>query len=164
MEKLIVNFDRTNSLLGIVACISLTLIFFGIRYLISNHGLLRKIIRLILALFSALYLAGFIQAIILVTQTKPMMVIDEEGMWVDRYGLIPWKDIKDVVVYRHWNGPMEALGIWLKDLTITSRNATISGKMVIMWSRIFDYPNINLAGLDVPNQVIVDRAQYYLKK
>jgi hypothetical protein len=139
--------------------------FLGTFKLHNYIGLyLTLLFQVILALLITLFLLGFIFTLQFLKQNKPAAILNKDGIWVNYYNFISWQDIDDFDTYMYKNLPIEFISISVKDIHKLSKNASLYGKIGIFWSKIFGYPPITLAGLELENDEIITFAKQLLKK
>jgi len=95
---------------------------------------------------------------------KPAAIINEEGVWVNYYNLIPWSNIADVTVRNSPGTPIEVVVVLPKEYSSVFKNASGSGKMAIITSKLFGYSPILIANIEYDNDTVVEFAQQYMKK
>lgn len=100
-------------------------------------------------------------------QSTPALVLDHNGMWVDRYGLIPWNNIAAVSASAKPEPP--CLFIKVKDSETLRAQATCMGKLFLMvankFGKLVYSPgyHISATGLDTPNDTIIAFANQYMQ-
>jgi hypothetical protein len=95
---------------------------------------------------------------------SPMAIINQEGIWVKQFGIIPWNNIRTIerpVI----NGMLiEALGIQVKDTQLLSKQASINGKLIIFESKIIKCPTIVMDNIELTFDEIADFANQFMNK
>lgn len=93
---------------------------------------------------------------------EPMAIINQDGIWMARFGLIPWKEIVEFGPYSY-RGTPEVIGIRVKDNDKISRQSSIAGKLDFFWARWIGYPPIRITGIALPNNEVINFAKQFLK-
>lgn len=107
-------------------------------------------------------LGAILYSMWLMKDNLPMAILDQEGIWVMRYGFIPWQEVKEVSLYYVPSTPLESVGIRVHDPVKIARQSTLSGKATFWYSKIFQYPPIILANSDIDNEIVVQTANHFM--
>lgn len=120
------------------------------------------IIKPVLILFIFMLLLALIYGIYFISKpSKLAAILNKDGIWLDRYGFIAWDNINDIFIYRIPTTPMENIGIRFHDAYSVFKQATLSGKLTIIYSKIFRYP-VTLAKLEMDNEIFVAHAKRFM--
>lgn len=95
---------------------------------------------------------------------KPAAIINEEGVWLNYFNLIHWNNITDVALYKSPGTPIEVVAVLPKEYTSVFKNASLSGKIAIMTSKLFGYSPILIANIEFDNDTVVEFARQFMKK
>ena len=98
------------------------------------------------------------------SNNKPLATLTADGIRVKSFGFIPWGEVEDISLYYVKGTPMEGVALRVHDLSKVSRQATLSGKLGIFWSKLFKYPPIILFDVDCENDEILRFAHQYVEK
>ena len=167
--SLIINYNKDNSKIAIpmvlfMICFFSLLFFLSLSLSAYLWLLLAKTIQGILLLMIALFVVSLMYAITLSKSNKPAAVINEEGVWVNYFNLIPWSNIADVTLYKSPGTPIEVVAVLPKEYRSVFKNASGSGKMAILTSKLFGYCPILIANIELDNEDVIEFAQQFLKK
>lgn len=167
--SLTIHYNKDNS--KAAAPVMLFMIcFFSLLFFLSlslSHflwSLLARTIQGILLVLDALFAICLIYAITFSMNNKPAAIINEEGIWVNYFNLIPWNNIADVTLYRSPGTPIEVIAVIPKEYTSVFKNASVSGKMAVIFSKIFGYPPILIANFELDNEYIIEFAAQFKEK
>lgn len=167
--SLIINYNKDNSKIGVSVALFM-ICFFSILFFLSLSlsaylwPLLARTIQGILLLLTAMFVMSLFYAISFTRSNKPAALINEEGIWVNYYNLIPWSNIEDVALYKSPGTPIEVVAVLPKEYTAVFKNASGSGKMAILFSKLFGYNPILIANIELDNAEIIEFAQQFMKK
>lgn len=109
-----------------------------------------------------MFLIGFIFAIFLIQDNEPAAVLNEDGIRVKYFGLIAWENIDKMEPYKLIKSSVESIGIRVKNVSLYNQ-ATLSGKSILLWSKIFGYPPIILSNLALENFEVINFANRFIK-
>ena len=159
---------------AIVWIFLLNLTYFTLSFIsdyIFSAILLNLIFYIQIAIYSFIGLLVFLSTrnYYFVDDNTPAAILDKNGIWTKRCGLIPWENIAQVKIcnlptVKH----IEFVGIYVKDTKILSKQSTWSKKIGIFWEKIFrydklfNYPNIALGNIAVSNDEIIKFARQFV--
>jgi hypothetical protein len=168
MKKLIVPFNKQQAQLLLTVCpymvaflCLLLLAAFGIEIIFGYY--VRIIIQSILFSCIVLFLILFAYSSVQLHNDEPLAILDEQGIRIKHHGFIPWGNISEFAPYKVPGAPIEVIGIRVKNIPFFSKKTPFGLKSGMFWSKIFGYPPISLASLDMDNNQIVSFAQQFLK-
>jgi hypothetical protein len=101
--------------------------------------------------------------VFLTVHNKPLAVFNSNGVWVARFGLIPWDNITEVSPYLNVPPTIEAVEIRVKNYSLLYKHANASAKISIFFAKKFSYPPIIIANMTVDRQEIIMFANQFLK-
>jgi hypothetical protein len=165
-QKIIIPFQKEGMKAASAVFLFLIIILLGFFYLSTVlHKFLGHyitfFIQSIIAIMIALFLIGFIFAIFQNKEPEDLARLTNEGIWVRNFGFIPWNEIAIFDNFQYGT-PMINIGIRVKDSKKLFKQANLSGKMAIFWSKIFGYPPIIIANTDMDNEQIISFARRFL--
>ena len=158
-QEIIVPFDLEQMKSG-MKIILFVLGFFSFFFYLSRylHPLLGHyitfFIQSILAIFIIMLLISLVYIIFLDKNDTIAARLNQDGVWVREFGFISWVEI-DTLFSFTYGTPLEYIGIRVKNLKKLSKQASLSGKMKIFWSKIFGYPPIIIAHAQMDNEQIL---------
>lgn len=163
LTELKVHYDKENTrqIVFILSPLIIIVGAFWLYYINFSSIILSFIVKPFLILMIALFFTGFLHGIYLLNTDMVALILNKDGIWFDRFRFVPWNNIDDVLTYQTLTTPVQSLEIRFKDLSIVRRQATLSGKLEIFWSKLFGYP-ITVANIDVDNQVIIAYAKRFI--
>ncbi len=91
-----------------------------------------------------------------------MAILNQNGIWLARFGLIPWKEIYEFDTYSEGRTPLKIIGIWVKNNKKISKQSTIAGKMDFFWAKLMGYPPIKITGIALGNDEVISFAKQFL--
>ena len=134
-----------------------------------------------IVLFAFLWFYLLIQMI----DKQPVAILNKQGIWINRHGLIPWQHIEAIYPYISHpdnvkNLPVQiqakniAVGIKIKkdSLFLISEQSSWGGKSVLFWAKLLgnfyakflDYHHhITLSCTNIPAEEIISFAHRYIK-
>jgi hypothetical protein len=92
----------------------------------------------------------------------PMAIISPNGIWIKQFGTIPWNNVLAVKPYLGTT-PLssESIGIQARDITLLSKQATITGKLMILQSKISNCPTIIIDNIELKAETVVNFANQF---
>lgn len=170
-KELLVWIDKEKTLNGIIITICMAIIFISILFFVIVYPVFRFawplatfLLNVFLVLASGLFLLIAINGIALWWHAKqPYIILNTQGIWMERHGVISWNDIKNVQLYAPYGSPLDYIGVYLHDRKKISRQAKLSGKMELFWSQFHSYPDLTVVNITVPNEEFVAFASRYIK-
>ena len=167
--SLIVHYNKDTSKLAVpmmLFMIFLFSFFFLISLSFSSYlwPLLARTIQGIFLFIDVILIISVLHLIFFHNSDTPAAIINEEGMWVHYYNLIPWNNIADVTVRNSPGTPIEVVAVLPKEYRSLFKNATTGGKIAILIGKLFGYPSIQIANIEHDNEFVVDFAQQYMHK
>lgn len=119
------------------------------------------IIKPFLIIFLFVIILGTLYGIyFLLKPNKLAVILNSDGVWFDRYGFVRWNNINDIFVYHFPAAPLDTIGIKFNDNNLVFKQATLLGKLTILYSRIFKYP-VTLAKLDIDNVSLINYVKVF---
>ena len=120
--------------------------------------------KIFLLLIIAFLGSGFFYGLLQRRNNKPAAILNQTGIWIHNWGFVSWDNIEEIDTYFVPTVPLEIIGIRIKDLSLSRKQATFSGKIGIFWARLLDYHyQISLAGLALENYKIIAFARQFIK-
>ena len=92
-----------------------------------------------------------------------MAIINQDGIWIKQFGIIPWPNIRSVAIYPVPGTPLEVIGIYIRDTALLSQQASIAGKLILLQSRLFNFPTISLDNIELENHVVIEFAKRFIR-
>lgn len=89
-------------------------------------------------------------------------ILNQDGIWLVRFGLIPWKEIDEFDTYSDGRTPLKIIGIRVKNNKKISKQSTTAGKLHFFWSKLMGYPPIMIAGIALSNDEVIGFAKQFL--
>ena len=167
--ELIVPFNRKSQKLALITMpctIAATLYLFSLSFLLHYifNFYVVLIIQNLLIWTIAFFGITFIYTLFLRIKNKPAAILNQTGIWIHNWGFVSWDNIEKIDTYFVPTVPLEIIGIRIKDLSLSRKQATFSGKIGIFWARLLDYHyQISLAGLALENYKIIAFARQFIK-
>ena len=165
-QEIIVPFDVEQMKSGIKFIsfiIGLFSLFFylsrSLRPLLGHY--ITFFIQSILIFFIIMLLISLIYIIFLDKNDTIAARLNQDGVWVREFGFISWPEIDQLYAFTYGT-PLEYIGIRVKDLKRLSKQASLSGKMRIFWSKIFGYPPIIIVHAEMDNEQILAFAKPFI--
>ncbi len=93
---------------------------------------------------------------------EAMAILNQDGIWTARFGLIPWKEIDEFGPYSVSRTPLVAIGIRVKNNKKISKQSTIAGKLDFFWAKWMGYPPIKITGIALSNDEVIGFAKQFL--
>ncbi len=93
---------------------------------------------------------------------EAMAILNQDGIWTARFGLIPWKEIDEFGLYKIPTTPMETIGIRVKNNKKISKQSSIAGKLDFFWAKLMGYPPIKITGIALENDEVISFAKQFL--
>ena len=95
---------------------------------------------------------------------KPVLIINQEGIWVKHHGTIPWENISEIDIFYMPSSSLKMLGIALKDPFAINAQTSFSGKCNLFWARLLNYRyQINICNTDLDDDEILVFARQFLR-
>jgi hypothetical protein len=133
-------------------------------YLNRSHqpGYLSTVLLGLLLLCLAGTVAYLFYAAYRFNRKSPMAIINQEGIWVKQFGVIPWSNIRAIERPIINGMQIEALGIQVKDTQLLSKQASIPGKLIILESKILKCSTIVMDNIELRFDEIADFANQFM--
>jgi len=132
---------------------------------VKNHlsaGLLCTLSQVILIMLMAGLTCMFIYSLYRIARIAPMAVINQNGIWIKQFGIIPWNNIFEVTAFPAPNAP--SIGIQVRDAALLSKQASIAGKLIMFESKMLHCPTIVIDNLEVNSQTIISFANEFIQE
>lgn len=171
--QLVIHYQKEYSPMFLLIMVILMLFFMSLgimsKALIPLIGsFFTQVIKIGLFMIAGLFLQGLIFALTIYMSNKPLAIIDEHGIWVRYFNLIPWDCIEDIGTYRTPSTPIEVVSLKLSDYKTVFKNASLAGKIGLLFSRLFGYPPILIANMkldaDLDNETIIAFARQFIQR
>ena len=176
IKELIIDYDHKESkilffvLPCIIAFMGLFLLFLtsALKTFMNSNFIGFLILLLIKCFFCVIILAlsiALITLIQLVHSTTPFAILNEDGIWINHFGLIDWNNIKTMEIYiPQGREAIPPIGIYFKNLTIVRKQADWQGRMAFFWSSILGryHISIPIINREISSYEIMQFAQLYL--
>ena len=168
--ELIVPFNRESQKLGLITILCTIAAAF---YLFSLSFLLHYIFNfyVVLAIQNLLlwtitfFGITFFYTLFKRISNKPAAILNQTGIWIHNWGFVSWDNIEEIDTYFIGTIPLEIIGIRIKDLSLSRKEATFSGKIGIFLARLFSYHyHISLMQLALENSQIIAFAREFIQK
>lgn len=165
-QELIVPFNKEATKIGLIIC-SIMIGVLGYSWYMSFRldtffgFFISQIIRSILFFTLILFTIGVIYGLFMQKDSDPAARLSSDGIWVKHFGFIPWSEIEQFGEYAIAGTPMVAIGIRVKNLKLLSKQATLSGKSGVFWSKIFGYPPIIISNIALDNDQVIGYARRF---
>lgn len=163
-NELVVYFDKKRFLFGCIVCVCcLFVLALELKYIHSRVHifLIRIILEGFLITLGSLFSLVFLWAPFLFFDRRPAMIINQQGIWLQRFGTIAWHQIQEIDTYQHKMSGPSYLGIRVHNMEDLAKQATLAGRMNIFGAKKFGYPPIHLVNLQVDDQTIIRFAQQF---
>lgn len=170
-DQLKVYYRKEEINKGFVGCVLAGLlslpqlaIFFPSGNILENSlpPLIQNLIFCGLLLFFVVLSLSILYAIFFLNFEDPILILEEDGMWVKHFGFVPWWNI-DVIINYTYGTPIEILGISFKETSTIYKQASLTGKVYILFAKIFGSYHINFANLTIAHEEIISIASEYMK-
>lgn len=159
-EKLIVYHKQDN--FKYLPIIGAPVLFLYVLRLCKDSWMARFLSCLVLV-YLILMIFGVVYYFFYLRSNKIAAILDKDGLWTRRHGLIAWNDVKDVFIYRTPTTPIESVAFYVKDRGIISQQSTFGGKCSLFWAKVFGFPDIILSDVEIENEVVVSFAKRFIK-
>lgn len=156
-DKLIIFYE--NIWVGCVTAFAMALFFQFILFFLSNISYANTSFFFFIFLFCVksflqLWAVFFIFTLLYTlnaTFNKPAAVLDSHGIYVNKFGLIPWSNIVSVQSYVMNFGPNIRLGIGvvIADQSAVYKQAQWDGKLELYWARKYGYYPIKILNISL---------------
>ncbi len=173
LTQLIVHYDQNNIkqirlIMPLMIIIMLLLLYslpqINLNY-ISNFllGFFIKIIQVIIYFCISLFALGTVYTFFM-KSTTPAAILNQEGIWFKRYGLIPWGMVDEInLCSLPTASHIKLIGIQIKNTSLLYKQASWEGKMELFWAKIFGYSHVKLSNIEMANDVVIKFARQYIK-
>lgn len=136
---------------------------FGIDYIILPKGE-SEIKVLVVAFFMCI---GFLfpSGRIIFGKTKYAVVACHQGLWLDRYGLLPWDSIEDIYVrinYSKYGNPSSCLAIQLKNIDFVRERVSWFARFYLFILSFVAPNNIFLSPLELDVSIAANRLHDFM--
>ena len=115
-----------------------------------------------LILISLMFLLMIWGAFLIPKKGEAMAILNQDGIWLARFGFISWQEIAEFATYSY-KGTPELIGIRVKNNEKISKQSSIAGKLDFFWARIIGYPPIRLTGIALKNDEVINFARQFLR-
>lgn len=164
-SELIVPVNRENSqwmaMLMAKVGIGALLLFILIRHF--WNGFFGLTIQVLLLLFTTIIFLTCTHHLLKLFSKTPAAIINQKGIWIKRFGLIAWDNIRDVRLYRILNDQTaEIIRIDIHDLKKLAKKARLGGRYDLLWTRLFKHPPVVLSNIDLPKAAVVAFAKQFV--
>jgi len=110
-----------------------------------------------------MFIIGSIFAVyLIVSKNRKTAILDQDGIWIRFFGFIAWNEIIYFNLWKIPGTPVETIAIQVKDPKRLSQQASLSGKISLFWSKLFDNPHITLGNVTTSNEEILSFARKYI--
>lgn len=89
-------------------------------------------------------------------------ILNQDGIWLARFGFIEWKEISEFAPYSY-RGTPEVIGIRVKNNEKISKQSSIAGKLDFFWAKFMGYPPIRITGIALENGEVISFAKQFLQ-
>lgn len=115
-----------------------------------------------LILMSFMFLLLLWGAFLIPKKGEPVAILNQDGIWLARFGFIDWKEISEFALYSY-KGTPEVIGIRVKNNAKISKQSSIAGKLDFFWAKLMGYPPIRLSGIALENDEVISFARQFLQ-
>ncbi|MFC1870696.1 hypothetical protein ACFLXW_00340 [Candidatus Dependentiae bacterium] len=129
----------------------------GIPYYLLSFFLVGPLI-----LMSLMFLLLIWGAFLLPKKDEPVAILNQDGIWLARFGFISWKEIDEFASYSYQGTP-EVIGIRVKNNEKISKQSSIAGKLDFFWAKLMGYPPIRITGIALENDEVINFAIQFLR-
>ncbi len=166
-QEIIIPFHKEGMKAGLAVCFFMIVMLTGFFYL--SNGLYKYLghyitffLQSIIVLTLVLLIIGFISVLLLKNEPEDLAKFTNKGVWVRDFGFIPWEDIATLDKFQYGT-PLINIGIRVNDSYKLFKQASFNGKMAIFWSKIFGYPPIIIAHLEMDHEQIIAFAHRFME-
>jgi len=171
-NRLVVYFDKKNTrlaqftMLAIIVALFIVLSFFSKANIVFFPGfpflnlLTSTAIKVFIYGVIAFFAFGAIYSYFVMIEKRPVVILNQMGIWIKHYNFIPWKDIEILTSYPI-AGTLEGLGIVVKNPKKLSKQSNIHGKLSMFWAKLFNSYHATLSNIDTPNEEIISFYQQH---
>lgn len=110
-----------------------------------------------------LYLSASIYMIYFLQRDVPAAILNDQGIWIDNFNLIPWQDVTYVEKRYFYGVPLETIAIHVNNLNRIKGQANFAGKCRIFWGEVFQYPPILISNAAIDHDHIILFANEFMK-
>ncbi len=166
-QELIVPFNKESTKTGLAVCfffVSALLYLLDMSFKLCNKfgHYITFFIQSILMINIILFALGFIYGFFQNKSPDPAARLNKDGIWIKHFGLVSWPEIDEFKEYIYPGVPISGIAIRVKNLNRIFFQASIIGKLGVFWSKVFGYPPIIIANIEIENQQIMEFAQRFL--
>ena len=115
-----------------------------------------------LIFFCLMFLLMILGAFSFPKKGEAMAILNQDGIWTARFGLVSWKAINEFGPYSY-KGGAEMIGIRVKNNKKISKQSTIAGKLDFFWAKWMGYPPIKITGIALSNDEVISFAKQFLR-
>ncbi|MBI2774946.1 hypothetical protein HYX58_02980 [Candidatus Dependentiae bacterium] len=105
---------------------------------------------------------GSIYYFVLTRKNEPAAVLNNDGIWIIHHGFISWENISDICMHQALGAPLPIVAVNVRDPKAISAQSSFGGKCVLFWSKLFGYPHIFLANIDIENELVISFSKRYI--
>jgi hypothetical protein len=173
-KQLIIPFDKKTFMQGMVIMPVMVIAIQFLLYMIPSINVrafswesfielfILLLIKSFLYFFTGVFTLTAVYAIFCIYRNKPTAILDENGIWINHFGFIPWNDIDKITLYPLDYGNINLIGIMVKDPKMISKQSDWEGKLNLFWAKIFGYYHIRISHTSA-NESILSFASQYVK-
>lgn len=133
--------------------------------LINNVGYyLIVALQFLIISFVVLILLAFMYNLFLFKSNTPILILNHEGIFAKRFGLIPWNNIIDVTPYLGMPSSLGAIEVQIKNTSLLYEQATVSGKLSIFFSKQFGHSPLIIANIILDSHIVLSFARQCINK
>ena len=94
----------------------------------------------------------------------PIAIISSSGIWIKQFGIIPWSNILAVNPYlcSRFHPSIESVGIQVRDIALLSKQASITGKSIILQSKILKCPTFVIVNMELEAKTVINFAKQFI--
>jgi hypothetical protein len=150
--ELIIHREKQNMMRLIMTYF--VLFVFAAYFLYRSYTHISTVMLVLVALLTFFFLVVFAMFTFQVLSKKPMAVINDKGIYIPAFGVIPWQDIDEIRPFF-----ANSIGISVKSNFDLNKRASIAGKLGLFWAKLFGCPPIILDNVSVKHDIVANLVQ-----
>lgn len=166
-QEIIIPLQKEGIKAGLAVCFFMIVMLTGFFYV--SNGLYKYLghyitffLQSIILLGLVLMFIGFVYVLLLSKEPEDLARLTSKGVWVRDFGFIPWEDIAILDKFQYGT-PLIYIGIRVTNSYKLAKQASFNGKMAIFWSKIFGYPPIIIAHIEMDHEQIIAFAHRFME-
>lgn len=166
MKRLIINSDKNVIVNGTSVIIMMLVILTGFYFNLEKTfrpNFFVIFLKVLIILLNLFFLVALISIMFMIS--KPIAIIDKNGILIQYIGLISWPNVKNAYINTPEKYPdiKGYIAINLKNKS-NVKNLSILGRFRIMVSEFLGFPHLTISGTDKPYEEIISFIRKFIKQ